>query len=258
MLQYIGVLLDHKPFLLRTNVTVENDELNDPWHFDGIPRSQFKKFFTPALYGSSQACTTLWSNAGINYTAEQVKLVEDEIAFGELAVADRFKEFVITNCKPQEEMRVNINGEQFDIKCNRYRNVGDKHVDYKIYDTVSQQLVDIVHTHTHRVPDLNQFRRYFVTLLVHNLDSQVADKVADTIDWGIDIHDAFIVSPVEASKVRREYANQLDKLYANRHQILKDYFESIGIDRSSTSEWLEVKKAVQPSNGFKAHEMALK
>lgn len=256
MLQYMGVLTGHRPFLEMTNVA--GDMLSDPWDFPGVPRQQFKKFMTPALYGSSQSCAMLWASAGIDYTAEQVKLVEDEITFGKLAVADKFKEFIITNCKPRETMRVKIWDEEFDIKCNRYRNIGDRHIDYKIYDTASETLQDIVHTHTHKVPDLEQFRRYFVTLLIHNLDSQVADKVASTIDWGIDIHDAFIVSPVDALSVRREYANNLEAIYANRSTILKDYFDSIGVDSSSTSSWLDMKSHIDPIGEFKVNAMALK
>lgn len=256
MLQYMGVLTGHRPFLEMTNVA--GDMLSDPWDFPGVPRQQFKKFMTPALYGSSQSCAMLWANAGIDYTAEQVKLVEDEITFGKLAVADKFKEFIITNCKPRETMRVKIWDEEFDIKCNRYRNIGDRHIDYKIYDTASETLQDIVHTHTHKVPDLEQFRRYFVTLLIHNLDSQVADKVASTIDWGIDIHDAFIVSPVDALSVRREYANNLEAIYADRSTILKDYFDSIGVDSSSTSSWLDMKSHIDPIGEFKVNAMALK
>ena len=256
MLQYMGVLTGHRPFLEMTNVA--GNALSDPWDFPGVPRQQFKKFMTPALYGSSQSCAMLWANAGIEYTSEQIKIVEDEIAFGKLAVADKFKEFIITNCKPTESMRVKIWDEEFDIKCNRYRSIGDRHVDYKIYDTFSETLQDIVHTHTHRVPDLEQFRRYFVTLLIHNLDSQVADRVASTIDWGIDIHDAFIVSPVDAPDVREEYADNLQDIYQNRNTIIKDYFDSIGVDSSSTSAWLDMKAHIDPIGEFEVNHMALK
>ena len=118
------------------------------------------------------------------------------------------------------------------------------------------------HTRTKRVADLDQFRRYFVTLLIHNLDSQVADsimsKVMDKYGWGIDIHDAFLVNPEAADDVRTWYAQAITDIYDNRASILANYFQSIGIGAEAQSNWERVKQMVKPINGFKCRKMALK
>ena len=261
MLQYIGLLANDHRLLEMTNVI--GSTLSDPWKFNGIPRTQFKHAATPMLYGSSKACHELWQDKKHNYTYEQVIAFNQELATGALGVANAFKEFLITNCKPSETMLVKIFNEEFNIECNRYRHVGDHTDIFKLYDSETGHVKTFHHTTVKKVADLEQFRRYFVTLLIHNLDSQVANavigKVMDKYGWGIDIHDAFIVHPNAALDVRRWYTAELTKIYENRTSILTNYFASIGIGAEAQAQWNKVKELVQPVQGaFKANLMALK
>jgi hypothetical protein len=164
MLQIEGALLNHRPFLEMTNVI--GSTLQDPWSFPGIPRLQFKKAMTPMLYGSSQDCTSLWLANDMEFTMDQAIAFNKEISTGALSVADAFKEFIIQNVQPKETMAVKVWGEEFTISCNRFRNIGDYTKKYNAYDTETDSVRSIYHTHTHTEADLQQFRRYFVTLLV--------------------------------------------------------------------------------------------
>lgn len=260
MLQYIGILLGDETLCARTNLV--GTELQDPWAVEGISRAMFKHAATPRLYGSSRPCYELWNDWNHEYTLEQVRAFNTELATGPLGLADQFKEFIINNVKPTEQMRVRIWNDEFDIECNRYRNVGEETIRYDIFDTETRSIRRICHTRTKKVPDLQQFRRYFVTLLIHNLDSQVADrvigKVMEKYGWGIDIHDAFLVSPEAANDVRTWYAEALTEIYNNRETILSNYFASIGIGAESQGDWERVKRMVKPLQSFQCRKMALK
>ena len=257
MLQVEGTLLDHAPFLDMTNVI--GDELKDAWSFDGISRQQFKKAMTPLLYGSSKDCRTLWNQNRIKYTPAQVKAFNKEIRTGAMSVADKFKSFIIDNVQPKAEMTVKIWNEEFTVECNRFKNVGDYNQRYNIYSTLDKCVVTIYHTHTKREPDLKQFKRYFVTLLVHNLDSQLADRISNRVEWIIPIHDAFIVHPSDANLVVDTYCRGLEAMYGSRDTILSNYFTSIGIDSKASTQWTDLKSRCVPVNNiFTAQRTALK
>lgn len=262
MLQYQGILLNDERLLEMTNVI--GDTLEDPWSSEAIPnRKMLKAAATPMLYGSSQTCFNLWQDENIKYTHEDVKNYNSEMSEGPYGLANNFKEFIINNCNPSENMDIVIGNDEFSITCNRYRNVGEETKSYEIYDSDAGIIRKIHHTTTKKVADLEQFRRYFVTLLIHNLDSQVADnvmrKVMEYHGWGIPIHDAFIVSPAAASDVRRWYAMELEDIYANRLAILEGYFDSIGITKAASKAWSELQSKVVPlTETFKCSHMALK
>lgn len=261
MLQYEGLLTGDARLLNMTNVI--GDTLEDPWKLEGMPRMMLKKAATPMLYGSSQACYELWQNNGISYTKDDIERYTMEMANGPFGVANLLKEFIINNAAPSEDMTVKIWNEEFNVSCNRWRNIGEKTKAYKIWDSVDEQYNVVLHTDTKKIPDLKQFKRYFMTLLVHNLDSQVADtvigKVMKKYGWGIPIHDAFIVSPAAASDVRKWYAEELTKIYNDRDQILQDYFRSIGITSAAKDQWDTLKSKVERIVGkFQANPMALK
>jgi hypothetical protein len=147
-----------------TNI-LNSGELKDVWS-KGMPRKQFKYASTPLLYGSTQDCTTLWKKKKIKYTAEHIAMHKKELAHGVLGLANDFKDFIIANVEPKPEMKVKIWNEEFVVNCNRYRNLGDYMKKYPIYNSATNTVLTINHTHTKRIPDLEQFRRYFVTLLV--------------------------------------------------------------------------------------------
>lgn len=245
MLQIEGALLNHKPFLEMTNVI--GNTLKDAWSFDkeGITRNQFKKAMTPLLYGSSQACSTLWTKAKLSWTVSQVNAFNTEITTGEMAVANLFKDFIIDNVKPKEEMLVKIWDEEFMIYPNRFKSVGDYTLKYDIYDSRMKSVRSIYHTHTKRVADLDQFRTYFVTLLVHNLDSQLAEFIEASTDWCLAIYDAFIVHPADAVQVEQAYCTWIKRLHSNREVILKDFFDSVGITTKS-KQWADLLRVIQP------------
>jgi hypothetical protein len=261
MLQYMGALLGDKRLLEMTNVIGET--LEDPWKLEGMSRIMLKTAATPMLYGSSQTCSELWQSNNISYDIKDIELYGKEMSDGAFGVANMLKEFIINNANPQAEMKVKIWNEEFTISCNRFRNVGDHTQAYKIWDSIDKQYNTILHTDTKKVPDLEQFRRYFVTLLIHNLDSQVADVVAEkTMEkygWVIPIHDAFLISPAAAADVRKWYAEELEEIYNNRAVILKDYFKSIGITGAAQDQLDALMAKVVPAGeSIKVNPMALK
>lgn len=151
----------------------------------------------------------------------------------------RFKDFVINNVQPKVKMQVRIFNEEFFIECNRFKWEETKKVDYFIYHT-KQQKIKKVSRQVHMVPDTNQFKRYFQTLLVHNLDSQIANHVCTRMDWVIPNHDAFTIHPNDAWLVRKAYLEKLTEIYYNRKEILRNYFDSIGIAKDYPEKNQEV------------------
>lgn len=261
MLQYMGLLLNDKRLMTMTNIIGET--LEDPWKLKGIPRFTLKKAATPMLYGSSKQPHELWQDAGISYTKEHLDLYNQEMKNGAFGVANLFKEFVLNNTNPKPEMEVNINGEEFSITCNRYRKVGEKTKAYKAWDTNDNKYNIVLHTDTKKVPDLKQFRRYFLTLLIHNLDSQVCDnvtrKLMNNYGWGIPIHDAILCSPAAARDVRKWYSLELKKIWKYRKQILNNYFNSIGITAAAQSQWIDLQAKIHQFEGtLEVNPMALK
>ena len=257
ILQVEGVLLNHKPYMEATNII--GDTLDDVWTVDGIPRAMYKAVATPSLYGSSATPQELWTANKMKFTAEQATAMNRDISNGMLSVSDKFKEFIISNVKPKAEMTVKVWGEEFTVECNKKRNVGDYTKKYDVYDSKTNTVKSIYHTHTHKEVDLKQFTRYFVTLLVHNIDSQIADTVANELDWCIPIYDAFIVHPADAVQVKEVYTAQLNQLHKDRSTVLSEYFASIGIDSKSAVAWKHVTDSVEPLEGeLQAQHTALK
>lgn len=259
MLGYMGVLLGDVRLL--TEVNLHGTTLRDPWQRN-MNRKMFKEAATPMLYASSKACHELWQDRGHKYTMDDIKLFNAELSEGSLGVANLFKEFIVNNVKPQATMLVKIADQEFTIECNRFRNVGEKTTTYEIYDSITDSVRRIHHTDTVKVPDLEQFRRFHVTLLIHSLDGLVADRVVKaTIErygFCLDIHDAFLVHPRSANFVRAQYAKQMQYIYDNRKQILSDYFKSIGIGAEAQLQWEQLMAKVVPVTNFKARHTALK
>jgi hypothetical protein len=248
MLQIQGCLLNHKPFLEKTNVIGETME--DVWSFKDMPRKWFKTIMTPTLYGSSQKPKSLLKSKKIIAPATMISDVTRELRSGDLSVANDFKELIINGVEPEEVMYPVINGECFEIRCNRFQSKGDYVKEYSFYDNETKLVQTIHHTHTKQIPDLEQFRRYFVTLLVHNLDSQGANRVCEAISWIIPIHDAFILHPNDAKLARKVYCDFLNYLWANRATIIKEYFESIGCTgKEARRQWKELSKKIKPLEG---------
>jgi hypothetical protein len=262
LLGYIGCLLGDRRMLEATNMAGDETQLRDPWHIDGLTRNHVKKACTPKLYGSGQAVHTLWTNAKLPYTLEDLTLMNKELKLGMFGTADKFKEFIINNCNPQPTMMVHVWNNKFEVNCNRHKRVGEIALQYDLYDTESGGIRRITHVKTKAIPDLEAFRRFHVTGLVHCLDSIVADTVAgkcfDKYGFCLDIHDAFIVSPMAAEDVRMWYAEEMDKIYANRKEILTNYFRSIGIKANVMPEWEALMATVDKIDSFKCRGAVLK
>ena len=263
MLSYIGLLLGEKRLLEMTNSSFTGT-LNDPWKVnDKLPRKMTKSVIMKKVYGSSRSEAELLKDDNIDFTVEQLALLREELQTGAYGVANDFKEFIIRNVKPTENMTPCVYEDTFEVKCNRYRNVGEYVVPYDIFDSQSKLIKRIKHVHTSKVADLEQFRKYWVTGLVHSLDSQVLnyvmEKVMEKYGWGIDIHDAILVSPEAAEDVRNWYAEELQVIYDNRKAILTNFFNSIGIRSSEAmNEWDKLMSKVVPVENFKASGWTLK
>lgn len=261
VLGYLGLLMNHEPFMERCNML--GDNLVDAWMIKGISTRAQAKSIMKTVYGSSQLCQDDWTEQGLDFTPEDVLAYEQALIDGEIALGARFKDFIIENCMPQLKMNLHIWNENVETECNRFSQVGVEAKAYDLYDTRTDSAPTIIHTTTVSVPDLEQFRLYFITALIHNLDSQVintaTEYVMDTFMWTLPIHDALILCCEAADPAREVYAGELEKIHANRLTILENYFYSIGIPASAMSAWKEVLAVVMPFEGkFKCNNMVLK
>ncbi len=228
-LEHIGVLTNDINYMLGTNM-IPGENFQDIWSQDYASRTHIKKAVTPQIYGSSRHSKELWVSNKLDYTQTQVNAMEKDLNIGTFANACKFKDFIINNVQPKEEMEVNINGERFRITCNRFKWEETALVAFFVYDSIKGHMVKIVRR-LNLVPDPEQFKRYFATLCIHNLDSQVANYICENVDWVIPIHDSFTSKPSTLHKVCKLYTDWMMELYRNRKQVLKDYFLSIGITR---------------------------
>lgn len=226
MLQFTAVLTNDHTYMNKTNLI--GDQFEDAWSVPYCSRNMVKKAVTPRLYGSSKEPKELWDSHKMNYTQDQINKITNEIRNGIYANANNFKDFIIGNVQPKEVMKVSIWGEQFEIKCNRFMPQRMRTIEAWVY-TSGQGLLKKVTHHVERVPDLKQFKRYFMTLLLHHLDSRVADYICKEMDWVLPNHDAFTLHPNDVTKCRELYTMKLYEIYKNRHSILREYFDSIGI-----------------------------
>ena len=262
VLGYIGILLNHKPFMSRCNMI--GTTLTDAWAHDVITnRDQFKTIMRQC-YGSQMTPDAMWDDMDIPYTDDEVKAFHHELEVGELAVANAFKDFLIQESNPTPEMTLHVYDDKPYIKCNKFFNVGEITTQFDLYDTATNSVRRIHHTDTKRIPDLKSFRRYFPTGLIHGLDSQVEDAttlaVYNSYGWVIDIHDALILCPEAADLGRDTYARKLNDIHTDRKSILQNYFRSIGVKASAIKRWKdEVEPLVEPFQGtFKCNPMVLK
>lgn len=253
--------MNHEPFMERCNML--GDNLTDAWDIKGINHRAQAKVIMRTVYGSSKTCIDMWKEDNIPYVLDDVIAYNNALDHGEIALGDRFSKFIINNCNLQELNYFHVRDEKFEVECNRFRNVGEKLTVFDLYDTNSRSIKRIHHTETKRVADLKQFRRFPVTGLIHNLDSQVEDvtveAVYDEFKWCEDLHDAVILCCEAADLARETYARELEDIHMNRQSILSNYFKSIGIPSSALEEWKKVKEVVVPFEGeFKCNPMVLK
>ena len=226
ILQMMGILTNSHKYLYGTNLAVNNNQLQDLWTLPNIPRLLVKKAMTPILYGSNAEITTIWDNLGYAYTPEHEEILLKELVFGRFKEAQDFKDFIIRHCNPQATEFVHIFNDKFEVHCNKFRWELDETVIYNVYSV--NRLKQITRS-VQRVPDLKRFKLYHVTLLCHNLDSQVANYISHNMDYVLPNHDAFILHPNDASLCKDLYVDYMTQIYQNRHNILKTFFKCIGI-----------------------------
>ena len=246
VLGYLGLLLNHQPFLDRCNIL--NGDLSDAWGHDVITvRDQFKTIMRQC-YGSQMTAQAMWDDMDIEYTKEQVLAFNHEMNEGELAVAIAFKDFIINNAQMQPVMELNVLGHKVTTYCNKFHNVGESTTSFDLYDTATNSIRRVHNTQTKRVPDLKSFKRYGPTGLIHGLDGAVEDNTTDAVinlyGFAIPIHDAIILCCESADYAREIYANgrtsdepSLMYIHTNHNQILSDYFTSLNIPASKLAEW---------------------
>ncbi len=263
MLQYMGALLGSKSLLTMTNCIIDNDELDDAWGVvEEVPRLAVKTVMTPRLYGSSADATDLLHGESKLKGEDLPTWARKILSSPSYSLADAFKEFILRNVVPKEEMVLHVWNEEFKVKCNHFRQVGEYTKYYKAYDTTEGKEKMFKNVHTKKVPDLKRFVRYFVTALIHNLDAQVANTVTDKLyekyGWVIPIHDAFLVPPQAANDCKTWYAEEITKIYQDRSTILTNYFKSIGISGKASTEWDNLVAKIDKVEDFVCSPYALK
>ncbi len=160
----LGVILNSEEYLDLTNL-IYPDELKDAWTIEGVPRKAIKKTVTPRVYGSSAPPIELLMKAKIKVSQDMINTITKELETGRYALANDFKNHIIEYVKPQPSMKVKIHNEEFTIECNKFNYELVSRKEYNIF-TTAQNLVKTVTRESTLVPDLNQFKRYFVTLLI--------------------------------------------------------------------------------------------
>lgn len=226
-IEIIGLLLNDETYLTETKI-LDDGKYHDFWHIDGVRRDLVKKACTPLIYGSSLKPKTIWTSLNLDYTQEELNIMMNTINHGKLRLAEKFKTFIINNVNPSSVMKVKIHNDEFTIYCNKtlpsavYKNFLVYSSKHKIFRTIRRS--------DNYLNDLNRFKTYFVTLLIHNLDSQVSNKISYELDWCIPIHDAWNIHPNSVDTLRNTLLKEFKNIYANRESILRNYYESIGIN----------------------------
>ena len=222
--QIMGVLMNDHKLMDLTNL-INPYVLEDYWTVDYLPRKYVKFAVTPRIYGSSASPADLWDRHHLDYTQEDEENIEKDFERGGRFFAPNLFKDTILKCVPAETRKVRIWNEEFIVNCSKFKDSEEKqHV--KIYTTTNGYYKP--YARADRVVDVKQFVRYHCTLLVHNLDSQVMNYIGANMEWILCNHDAAIVHPNDAHRVRILYTSKLYEIYRNRHSILRNFMDSIG------------------------------
>lgn len=226
--QFVGALTNDIRLLTRTCVT--GTKLQDPWYIEGVRRSSAKKVGTPVFYGSSQTARKLLKSAGISLIPAEIKAINNEFSQGAFAVTKAFKNALIGNYNNHApSIPVTIWNETFNVFCNKFKTVDYKVVTTLAWDTNANKARLSRTREPVRIPDYRAFKLYWATCLIHNLDSQIANSIAEDFDeWMLTIHDAVIAAPGVCSAIRKAYASKLKDINKDRYSIIQNYRNSIG------------------------------
>jgi len=236
----IGILLGHKQYI---------DPSTYMWKIDGLSKLHVKFAQTPYVFGSSASVQSLWRKNGLEYNDEQVSIMRRAQLTGKFSIANEFKDIIIKHCNPEPVMQLSVGSEKYIVECNRYKNVGDITTQYSVYDSVEDKIKNIRHTSTHKVPDLEQFRRYFVTGLIHNRDSWLENKICLDLGWMLPIHDAGIVTWAGATPMRQSAVKWMRVMRDDRKVIVESYLKSINLDNAGWKRYHKLITRVDAERG---------
>ena len=239
----IGLLLGHSDYI---------DHTKYMWQIDGLSKLHVKYAQTPYVFGSSSPIAKLWAKNGVEFTNSQLLTMRKEQVHGRFAVANKLKDIIIKHAQPTESIVLHSMKEHYLVECNRYTYVGDTTKQYVVYDSVAKVMKIITHTTTNKIPDLKQFKRYFMTGLIHNLDSQMMNYMVKSVSWVLPIHDAGLVRINEAETFRDSAVEYMNLIYANRKDILLNYFKSINLDKTGYQKFAQLLKYVEKLNDGKS------
>ena len=259
LLQYIGVLLGDKKLLRATNV-LSDGELSDPWGLiEDVARTPAKAVLMQQVYGSSKNSAQILKDSDMPYTAQDIANLEKGLHSGAYGVANKLKEFIIGNANMQAEMNPVVWGETLTVPCNRFTKVGEMPVLYSALDSKGRKQT-VTHWKLKLLPDLRSFKRWTMTGLIHALDARVINRIMQSVTWGIDIHDAVITNPENATTIRNSYSQVMGEIYQDRTQILNEYFTSVGIEYTpkAQQQWAELVAMVDKVETFTCSPWALK
>jgi hypothetical protein len=258
--QVAGALTNDRRLLSSTNVI--GFKLTDPWHIDGVRRQAGKLKGTPTFYGSSASAKALISKKGYLYeqllpeeaTAEQIatakamdkeeqSAINREFAQGRFSVLNKMKDAIISgynNHTPRVDIK--IWDDQYYVPVNKFKAAGSELQVTEAWDSNSSKFkYSVTHKPT-LIPDYEYMKLYWQTGLIHNLDSQVCNKIPLLVnEWMLTIHDAVIMGPGVARRVRETYAALLQEIHTNRFDIVNSYRQSIGAtDRKSDIAFMKL------------------
>lgn len=226
--QIVGALTNDARLLESTNVI--GTELSDPWYIEGVRRLSAKAVGTPVFYGSSRSAIALIRSKRIDVDKEEVNRIRREFASGRFAVMKQFKDALIRNYSVEQPIiPIKIWNDSFDVHVNKFKSAGSRVVVTEGFDHSARTFK---YSFTHEpilVPDYKYMKLFWATCLVHNLDSQIMNRIASNTDkWLLTIHDAIISLPSHAGLFRKQYASLLKEINTNRYSILQEYRKSIG------------------------------
>ena len=228
VVQYFACLRNDHELMDSTNL-IRPDHLGDAWTIPGLSRTQVKKFMTPQIYGSVQDPEDLWLRNGVKYTIKQLTKARSLLEEGRFKGILDMKNDIINGASMKDAFKVHIGDEIFTITCNKFKEDEEESQEYMVYSSDHNRLMPVRRIVKH-TPDLERFRTYTATCLIHNLDSQVANALClrHHSIFMLPNHDAFILHPNNAKDVRNSYVDIMyNMVYKRRKQILQNYLNSI-------------------------------
>ena len=219
------------------------------WKVDGLSKQHVKFAQTPYVFGSTAPIKTLWTKNHLTFTPEQIDIMRYEQTKGRFAIANEFKDILVKHSHPTAISQFNIGEERFTVECNKSKNVGDTTKSYIVLDSKTKKFNLINHTHTHKVPDVKQFKRYCSSGIIHNRDSRLLDNVCQKMEWILPIHDAGIVTWSGATTMRNYAVKEMHHLYDNRKETVYNYLKSINVDQAGMVRYAKLLSRIEEVNG---------